>query len=160
MKRPAKVQRTYHTRISDPDERLDEELGGYAEVYGRAERALFADLARGGDAAALKSEYLIRFGLTARQFNAIAINLKGKIASIRERRDGLIDEAKARIKTAEQVIAKLDQALSQPLEAAERHRRLSKPCACGFPTYSVRRATNTFASTSGSLTAPRRWSRL
>jgi hypothetical protein len=99
---------------------------GYAELYGRAERALFADLARGGDPAALKSDYLIRFGLTARQFNAMAINLKGKIASIRERRDGLIEEAKARIKTAEQVIAKLDQALSQPLAPAERHRRLSK----------------------------------
>jgi IS605 OrfB family transposase len=241
MKRPAKVQRTYHTRISDPDGTLDEVLGGYAEVYGRAERALFADLARGGDPAALKSDYLIRFGLTARQFNAIAINLKGKIASIQERREGLIEEAKARIKTAEQVIAKLDQALSPPLEAAERCRRLNKrhqkqrrlarlrarlarleadraedrvrlcfggrrrfhaqfdltangydshdqpgertgaapaptsswcwgprtrpaavravwptisassalPCVCGFPTDSVRRATNTFASTSG-----------
>ena len=33
MKRPAKVQRTYHTRISDPDVTLDEVLGGYAEVY-------------------------------------------------------------------------------------------------------------------------------
>ena len=126
MKRLAKVQRTYHTRISDPDGTLDEVLGGYAEVYCRAERALFADLARGGEAAALKSDYLIRFGLTARQFNAIAINLKGKIASIRERRDGLIDEAKARIKKAEQVIAKLDHVLSPPLEAAERRRRLTK----------------------------------
>jgi hypothetical protein len=43
MKRPAEVQRTYHTRISDPDGTLNEVLGGDAEVYGRAERALFAE---------------------------------------------------------------------------------------------------------------------
>lgn len=86
MKRPAKVQRPYHTRISDPDGTLDEVLGGYAEVYGRAERALFSDLARGGDPAALKSDYLIRFGLTARQFNAIAINRTGGAYSRRHHR--------------------------------------------------------------------------
>lgn len=42
MKRLAKVQRAYHTRISDPDGTLEAVLVGYAEFHGRTERALFA----------------------------------------------------------------------------------------------------------------------
>ncbi|WP_041447074.1 hypothetical protein [Thiocystis violascens] len=114
-----------------------------ADLYGRAERALFAAMRCGLAPCALKSEFMERFGLTARQFNALAINLKGKIASIKERRDGLIAEAKARIKKAQQVVAKLDKALAKPIEAVERQRLLNKrvlpslrqiatpaPCGC------------------------------
>ncbi len=61
-------------------------LGADAALYGQVERALFADIARGADPAALKSEYLIRDGLTARQYNAIAMNLKGTIDAIKARR--------------------------------------------------------------------------
>ncbi len=67
--RPIKPQRTYQARIHDPDGTLDTVLGAYADLYGQAERTLFADLVRGGDPAALKSDYMRRFGLTARQFN-------------------------------------------------------------------------------------------
>ncbi|MBK1734432.1 hypothetical protein CKO15_03840, partial [Halorhodospira abdelmalekii] len=59
-KRPAKLQRTYQTRLDDPDGTLDAALGAYADLYGQAERALFADIARGCDPAALKSQYLAR----------------------------------------------------------------------------------------------------
>ena len=125
-KKPAKAQRTYQARIPDPDGSLDAALGAYATLYGQAERALFADLAAGCEPEALKSSYLIRFGLTARQFNAIAIHLKGKIASIKERRTGLIDEAKARIKKAKKVISTLDKRLAQALEPDERRRLSAK----------------------------------
>ncbi len=118
--RPEKLQRTYQARLADPDGSLETVPGAYATRYGQAERALFADLAAGCEPAALKSSYLIRFGLTARQFNAIAINLKGKIAAIKERRTGLIDEAKARIKRAQQVIAKLDKDLSNDTDKRQR----------------------------------------
>ena len=98
-------------------------LGAYADLYGQAERALFADLVRGGDPAALKSDYMRRFGLTARQFNAIAINLKGKIASIKERRDGLINAAEERINKAEKVIKRLNDHIAREA-CAERKKRL------------------------------------
>ena len=124
--RTAKVQRTDQTRIADPEGTAGAVLDAYADLYGRAERALFAAMRRGVAPGALKSEFMARFGLTARQFNALAINLKGKIASIKERRDGLIDEAKARIKKARQVVAKLDKALAKPIEAAARKRLLNK----------------------------------
>lgn len=125
-RKPEKAQRSYQARIPDPDGSLDAVLGAYAERYGQAERALFADLAAGSEPAALKSRYLIRFGLTARQFNAIAINLKGKIASIKARRTGLIDEAKARIKKAEQVITKLDQHIRNSKDTGQRRRLSAK----------------------------------
>jgi IS605 OrfB family transposase len=129
-KRPVKLQRTYQARIPDPEGTLDVVLGAYADLYGQAERALFADIARGCEPAALKSDYLVRFGLTARQFNAIAANLKGKIASIKERSAGLIDEAKTRIKSLEQTIAKLDNALAangaRALDPPRRRRALNK----------------------------------
>lgn len=51
-KRPVKLQRTYQARIPDPEGTLDAVLGAYADLYGQAERALFADIARGCDPAA------------------------------------------------------------------------------------------------------------
>jgi hypothetical protein len=68
----------------------------HADLYGKVERNLFAAICAGGDLAKLKAEFPKRFGITARQFNAVAITLKGKIASIKERRPGLISEAQAR----------------------------------------------------------------
>jgi len=58
-------------------------LAGYADHYNHVERILYADMQRTGRKAAyFKKEYLVRFGITARQFNAIARNLEGKIASV------------------------------------------------------------------------------
>jgi IS605 OrfB family transposase len=55
----------------------------YAARYSHVERALYADMQRTGKkASAFKNKYLILFGITARQFNAIARNLEGKIASV------------------------------------------------------------------------------
>ena len=52
-----------------------------AAITGRAERALHADLKRGMPLKDLKRSYLPRFGLNARQFNAIRISLDGKVAA-------------------------------------------------------------------------------
>lgn len=45
----------------------------YAELYGRVERALFADAMRGRNLSKLKNEYLRRFEIPARLFNAARI---------------------------------------------------------------------------------------
>ncbi len=64
------MQRTYETRLpGDPDR--DPVLIAYADLYGRAERTLFARLRAGEPLVALKRAFLVRFGLTARQFNAL-----------------------------------------------------------------------------------------
>src|SRR3989454_1350723 len=82
-------------------------LDAYAELYGRAERSLFAAMQAGRAINDLKRDFLPRFGITARHFNAVRIGLDGKIDSIKQRRPDLIVEAQAKIKKAAKVISKL-----------------------------------------------------
>lgn len=114
---------TYQTRLALDDHGLA--LDAYASLYGKVERSLFAALAAGGDASKLKSGFLRKFGITARQYNAVAISLKGKIASIRERRGGLIKEADARIAKARKVIAKLEIKCPGTNKLHQKRRRLA-----------------------------------
>ena len=97
---------TYHTRPTLDDAQAAV-LGAYAELYGRTERGLFAAMQAGGKLNDLKRDFIPRFGVTARQFNAVRIGLEGKIDSIKQRRPDLIVEAQAKIKKATKVIAKL-----------------------------------------------------
>ena len=90
-------------------------------MYGRAERTLFARLQSGGNLTDLKREFLPRFGITARQFNAIAATLKGKIRSIKERRAGIIKETEQRIAKAKKVLKKV----SDPVKRHQKKRRLA-----------------------------------
>ena len=59
---------TYQTRVSvyAGVDRLagDSALSAYAELYGRVQRKLFAEVAAGRSATSLKSAYLERFGDT------------------------------------------------------------------------------------------------
>ena len=108
MSKDRDAQRTYHTRLHGLDAPALDLLDAYASLYGRVERKLFAAIAQGIPPESLKAEYQRRYGLTARQFNALCRNLKGKVASIRERRTGLIAEARERVKKAEKTVAALE----------------------------------------------------
>ena len=99
-------------------------LHAYAELHGRAERTLFAALRAGHPVNDLKRAFLPRFGLTARQFNALRVGLGGKTASIKERRPELIAEAKSRIKKAESVIARLSARAPGSNKLHQKKRRL------------------------------------
>jgi IS605 OrfB family transposase len=114
---------TYQTRLVLDNQ--ESALGAYASLYGKVERSLFAALATGGDASKLKSGFLKKFGITARQYNAVAISLKGKIASIRERRTGLIKEADVRISKARKVIVKLETKCPGTNKLHQKKRRLA-----------------------------------
>jgi hypothetical protein len=63
---------TYQGRLPlTPD--LGAFLSDYADRYNHVERILYADMQRTGKkASAFKNYYLILYGITARQFNAIA----------------------------------------------------------------------------------------
>jgi IS605 OrfB family transposase len=71
--------RTYQTRIHA---NANDPLSAYAFLMAHVEHCLFADLAKGKVAIDLKSSYLKKFQITARQFNAIRMKLEGKIDSI------------------------------------------------------------------------------
>src|ERR1700746_588345 len=84
---PAKQKRhvfTYQTRVCVTPEQ-DKMLREYGVRFGRVERTLYGDLQKGEAANRLKAEYLVRFAITARQFNAARIQLQGKIEAIRQR---------------------------------------------------------------------------
>jgi IS605 OrfB family transposase len=103
--------RTYQTRIDSSDQGYAL-LSEYACLYGKIERTLFAEtIAQDIKPETVKNTYLRSFSITARQFNAVCRNLKGKAASIKERRNGLIIESAQRINKAEKVISVLEKKL-------------------------------------------------
>ena len=108
---------TYQTRISDYGSVNrsvgDASLDAYAELYGRVQRKLFADVAAGSLAASLKVAYLKRYGIPARMFNAVRVSLEGKVASVREQQKLRADALGRRIARAERQVS----------DAAERGRR-------------------------------------
>lgn len=97
---------SYQTRIP-AIEGVDRVLNAYADLYGRLERNLFVDLVKPHDLSALKKDYLIKYGITARQFNACRVALEGKIESIRQARAGHIESLKEKISSLEKKILKI-----------------------------------------------------
>ena len=100
---------TYQTRVCDYGgmEQVDGDaaLSAYAELYGRVERRLFAEVAAGKAAVSLKSEYLKRYGIPARMFNAVRVSLEGKVASVKEQQKLRLDSLGQRIARALRQIA-------------------------------------------------------
>ncbi|MFZ2538928.1 MAG: hypothetical protein WAX04_08495, partial [Oscillospiraceae bacterium] len=90
----------------------------------RVERTLFAKMASGKDPSDLKSTFLTRFGITARQFNACRVQIEGKIASIKELRSKQISEIKNRISELEKTIQKLKKQNSNARSLHQKKRRL------------------------------------
>ena len=99
---------TYQTRIADyssADRAVgDAALSAYGELYGRVQRRLFAAVSAGRSAPAMKSEYLQRYGIPARMFNAVRVSPDGKVASVREQQKLRLDDLQRRIARAERQI--------------------------------------------------------
>jgi len=96
--------RTYQTRILNSP---DEPLSAYAELMGRVEHSLFAEIAAGKTACSLKSSYLTSFQITARQFNATRVKLEGKMDSILQLLSQRIETKKQQISAVEETIDRL-----------------------------------------------------
>ena len=97
---------TYQTRISK-EAKAEEILNSYASLYGRVERKLFVDLIQKKDLNTLKKNYLSKYEITARQFNALRITLQGKIDSIKELRKMHIADLKEKISSLEKKLPKI-----------------------------------------------------
>ena len=100
---------TYQTRISvyEGMKRRDGDaaLSACAELYGRVQRKLFAELAAGCLATSLKSDYLKRYGIPARMFNGVRVSVEGKVVSVKEQQRLRFDSLQRRIARAERQIA-------------------------------------------------------
>lgn len=101
--------RTYQARIK-ASPLLESALSEYASLYGKVERTLFSEtIDKGIKPESVKSAYIKRFGITARQFNAICRNLKGKVDSIKVLRKSHTKERADKIKTLTKTILKLEE---------------------------------------------------
>ena len=126
---------TYQTRIADYADMNrvvgDAALDAYAELYGRVERNLFAEVAAGRSATSLKSVYLQRYGIPARMFNAVRVLLEGKVASVREQQKLRLDDLQRRIARAERQVSdaaergRLDQVHQKKRRLANLRHRLT-----------------------------------
>jgi IS605 OrfB family transposase len=103
--------RTYQARISDS---FADPLSAYADLMAHVEHCLFADIARGKISGNLKAAYLARFHITARQFNAISVRLKGKMNSI-------LQLFSLRIETKKHHIAAIEERISHLKNKKTRH---------------------------------------
>ncbi len=116
---------TYQTRVHLQPQQ-DAALEAYAELYGKTERILFAETQTGIKATALKHEYRHRFGITARQFNAIRIGLEGKVSSIKEQQTQLISDTEIRIRKAGKLAARLERTQPGSNKLHQKKRRLAR----------------------------------
>lgn len=117
---PVEQTFTYQTRIGD-----DPVLEACAELYGRVERRLFADLQRGEPSAALKSGYLREYSIPARMFNAARIAVEGLIKGGQARQVSQVESLKRRLAKAHKVIAKLTERQDGP-KRHQKQRRLAR----------------------------------
>ena len=101
---------TYQTRISDyggMDRAVgDAALAAYAEIYGRVQRKLFADVAAGRSPASLKSAYLQRVRDTGEDVQRRAGFAGGKVSSVRQTMALRQDSLERRVGRAEREVAK------------------------------------------------------
>lgn len=108
------THRTYQTRLKNLSAESDLALSSYAAIFSKAERTLFAQTFAQGirPTQTHKSGFQLRFGITARQYNAILYGLRGKVESIKELRKDHIQAAKARIKSSEKAVKALERRLN------------------------------------------------
>lgn len=106
--------RTFQTRVFLTDHK-NSLLGEYAELYNRVKRSLFADMQKGTSTLLqLKKQYLVRFQITARQFNSCRMEVEGQIRSQKELQ-------KRHIVFTQEKVSKLEKKLSSKRKLKNRH---------------------------------------
>jgi IS605 OrfB family transposase len=98
---------TYQTR-PHLDEVTEAAFDEMANLFSRVERTLFTDIMSGKTAAELKSEYINRYRITARQFNACRVKVEGLITSRRELLRQQIFDVKQKMDALEKEIQRLE----------------------------------------------------
>jgi IS605 OrfB family transposase len=113
---------TYQTRLY-----LSEEhaliLQESANLLNAVERSLFAEVAKGQTSLSCKNNFLRRFGITARQFNACRVSLDGKIAACKIGQERAIASLKELIISIDKQIQRLERKPSKQFVLHQKRRR-------------------------------------
>jgi hypothetical protein len=113
---------SYQTRLS-----LNEEgiviLSEYADLFNTVEHSLYAEVAKGQRSASCKNEFLKKYEITARQFNACRVTLEGKIAACRAGQEQAVINLKQKIETLTEQIKRLEKKPSKRFALHQKKRR-------------------------------------
>ena len=112
---------TYQTRISGNEDALS----AYAELFGVLQRRLFADVSAGHPSASLKSDYIRRYGVPARMFNAIRVTLEGKMSAASESQKLHRQMLEGLIARAEKQLSSLVGRATPPHKVHQKRRRVA-----------------------------------
>lgn len=102
----------------------NEILEACAHLLSHLEHRLFADIAAGKSPGELKNDYLIAYGITARQFNSLRVVVEGKRASIKEQLAARISSTKGRLASLKKTIKRLTKTEANPDIIHQKKRRL------------------------------------
>ena len=95
-------------------------------MFSRIERSLLAKIEAGSHPSKLKTPFLKQFEITARQFNSVHIQLKGRINSLKARYPQLICEHNERISRLKHTIKKLERHKKKRELLHQKKRRLHR----------------------------------
>lgn len=113
---------TYHTRLF-LDEKEEEIFQECACLFGSVEHSLYAEVLKGKKATSCKNDFLKKYGVTARQFNACRVSLEGKIAACKATQEQSIVNLKQQINSIDQQIQRLKRKPSKSLALHQKNRR-------------------------------------
>jgi hypothetical protein len=115
---------TYQTRLLLDD--LEKEiLSECATLFSTVEHSLYAEVAKGKTSASCKNDFLKKYGITARQFNACRVSLDGKIAACRAGQEQAVICLKQKIEALNEQIRCLEKKPSKQFVLHQKKRRKS-----------------------------------
>ena len=109
------MQQTYQDRLT-LDAQQQRWLSACGDLYGRLQRTLYANIAKGESASRLKPGFCAEHGLSARQFNALRLELEGKISGTLELLKLRKRDIKTNLKSTARSIARLSKDVAGQLK--------------------------------------------
>lgn len=106
------MQQTYQDRLN-LDATQKRWLDAFGSLYGQLQRKLYAHAAKGEKLSDLKSAFSFTHGISARQFNAMRIELEGKIAGTVELLKVRKKDLSNSIKKTTNTISKIDKSIKE-----------------------------------------------
>ncbi|MFJ5714164.1 IS200/IS605 family accessory protein TnpB-related protein [Neobacillus sp. NPDC093127] len=124
---------TYQTKLSNIQlnhgRTSDMYLSEYGKFFGVLERKLFVQThLKGLPSASLKKTFLTQYGITARQFNSVRIQLDGKVSSYIEKRKFDLQELEAKTAYLQKMIEK------KTSQKEQLHQKLLQ-CSSSHPSF-------------------------
>ena len=100
-------------------------LEDFSDLFSHLQHRLFADIASGKTPGELKNDYLLAYDITARHFNALRVQVEGKISAIKTQLVNRIAGTKEKITSLAKTIAKLIKRQANPHAIHQKKRRLA-----------------------------------